>query len=608
MNMSKKHSSSKEYFNKRKILEMEKHFIDCYRKYPNQFFKVFFGLYKGNYKNIILSSVFFIIKSCPEYLLPLVTANIINIATTKPNNAPALFITNLCLTVILLAQNIPMHMLHVRFLSKANRSVEAGLRGAMIRQLQQLSLSFHMSTPSGNIQSKIMRDVENIEAFSGQIFTTFLKVLVSMTITLCIVITKNFTVFLMFLICVPVACIVASRFKKPLRNRNREFRKEVEHTSSEVFDMIELVPITKAHALENEQIKKLTGEVTAVAERGYRLDFIQSLFGSVHWVLFSLFQVICLMFTGYLAYKGEIKNIGDITLYQSYFTALIGYVNSIIALMPIIAKGAESINSIGEILSSTDIEYNRNKKRLALLNGVYEFKNVCFHYDNETPVLKDFNLKVNKGETVAFVGESGSGKTTLLNLIIGFYKASSGSITIDGTDINDLDLQSYRQHIAVVPQKTILYSSTVKDNITYGNPSISKEQLDAVIEAAQLKDVLKHLPKGINTQVGEHGDKLSGGQKQRIAIARAIIRDPSVIIFDEATSALDSVSEKEIQDAINHLTKERTTFIVAHRLSTIKNADTIVVVKNGRCVEHGTYDELLNKKGEFYNLRQAGTV
>ncbi len=606
--MHKKHPSSKERFNKQKILQMEEQFIDCYRKHGNRFFRIFLGLYKGNYKNLLLSSVFFILKASPEYLLPLITADIINLATNKPENAITLFLFDLLFAVLLLVQNIPNHMLHVNFLSKANRSVEAGLRGAMIRQLQQLSLSFHKSTPSGSIQSKIMRDVENIEAFSNQIFTTFLRILVSMSITLTIVITKNIIVFFMFLVCVPFACITVYNFRKPLRTRNREFRKEVEHTSSEVFDMIELVPVTRAHALQHKEIEKLTNEVTAVAERGYRLDFIQSLFGSVHWVIFSLFQVLCLMFTGFLAYKGKITNIGDITLYQTYFTSLIGYVNSIIALMPILSKGAEAINSVGEILSCTDIEENKNKRRIKKLDGVYEFKNVSFNYDDETPVLKGLDLKVNKGETVAFVGSSGSGKTTILNLLIGFYKPTSGTITVDGKDLNEIDLNSYRRHISVVPQKTILFSSTVKENITYGNPNISKKHLNSVIEAAQLKTVIENLPHGIKTQVGEHGDKLSGGQKQRISIARAIIRDPSVIILDEATSALDSVSEREIQNAINTLTKKRTTFIVAHRLSTIKNADKIAVIKDGRCVEYGTYDELLEMKGEFYELRQAGTV
>ena len=227
-----------------------------------------------------------------------------------------------------------------------------------------------------------------------------------------------------------------------------------------------------------------------------------------------------------------------------------------------------------------------------------------FHYnDDDRLVIKDFNLSVKQGETIAFVGESGSGKSTIVNLAIGLFKATSGEITIDGKNIKDLDMRSLRRHIAVVPQNTILFNGTIKENITYGRQGVSKAELTSVIEAANLTNVIEKLPNGLNTDIGEHGGKLSGGQRQRISIARALIRDPDVIIFDEATSALDSVSEAEIQSAINNLTNNRTTFIVAHRLSTIKNADKIAVMKDGKCVEFGTYDELMKLKGEFYNYK-----
>ena len=226
------------------------------------------------------------------------------------------------------------------------------------------------------------------------------------------------------------------------------------------MDMIELVPVTRAHSLENKEIKKLTGEMTTMAERGYRVDFLQNVFGAINWVTFSVFQIICLFFSGYLAYKGEITNIGDITLYQSYFTTLLGYVSSIIALMPVFAKGAESINSIGEIINSHDVEDNEGKIKLKNLEGEYVFKNVDFAYDEKSPVLRDFSLTVKKGETIALVGESGAGKSTVLNLVTGFNRINGGSLLIDGIDINDIDLRSYRKHISIVPQKTILFSGT----------------------------------------------------------------------------------------------------------------------------------------------------
>ena len=238
------------------------------------------------------------------------------------------------------------------------------------------------------------------------------------------------------------------------------------------------------------------------------------------------------------------------------------------------------------------------------LDGSYEFKDVYFKYDDKTPVLNGFSLTVKPGETVALVGESGSGKSTVLNLVIGFNKPESGSFKIDGIDAGDIDMRSYRRFISVVPQNSILFSGTIRENITYGRRHVTDELLNYAVKAARLESVIEKLPDGLDTMVGEHGAKLSGGQRQRISIARAIIRNPRVIIFDEATSALDSVTESEIQKAIENLTENRTTFIVAHRLSTIKNADKIAVVDNGRCVEYGTYDELMAKKGQFYRLKQ----
>ncbi|MBR2042851.1 MAG: ABC transporter ATP-binding protein [Clostridia bacterium] len=601
--MSKKTNKSKKILNSAEILKREEQFIECYRKYNGKGLRILLGLYKGDYDNLFLSSLFFVVKSIPEWVLPLITADVINLVIARPDNFVFRLMLDLIIALVVLLQNIPTHMLHSHFFSKAKRRVEAGLRGAMVRKLQQLSIGFHKEMPTGKIQSKVMRDVENVEALSSQMFTVVMRVISNMTITLVVVLTKSITVFIMFLICIPFFAFIIAKFKKPLKNRNSEFRKTVENTSSSVIDMIELVPVTRAHALEEKEIKKITNEVTDVAHKGYRLDFIQSLFGSVIWVLMSLAQVVCLIFTGYLAVKGTIQNVGDITLYQTYFTTLLGHVNGIIAIMPILAKGLESVTSIGEILAAGDIEDNKGKEKIKEIKGSYQFNNVYFKYDDQSRVLNGINLKINEGETIALVGESGSGKSTIISLVTGFYKPTSGEILLDGKNIESIDLQSYRRFLSVVPQKTILFSGTVKENITYGNPRISKERLDEVIDAAQLRSVIEKLPKGLNTSVGEHGDKLSGGQKQRIAIARAIIRDPKVIIFDEATSALDSASELEIQKAIENLTKNRTTFIVAHRLSTIRNADKIAVIKNGKCVEFGTYDELMAKKGEFYNLK-----
>ena len=233
--------------------------------------------------------------------------------------------------------------------------------------------------------------------------------------------------------------------------------------------------------------------------------------------------------------------------------------------------------------------------------ALLEVKNVFKSYERE--ILHDLNFCVQKGEVIGIIGESGCGKSTLVNLIPRFYDATQGTVSVDGRNVKDYPFLQLRSQIGIVPQQSILFKGTIRDNITYGIENVSEEQLQEVVKAANLTDLIESLPKGLDTMVGEHGGKLSGGQRQRISIARALIRNPQVIVLDEATSALDSISEKLIQEALNNLTKGRTTFIVAHRLSTIRDADKIAVIADGHCVEYGTFEELMALKGEFYQMK-----
>ncbi|MFA6857959.1 MAG: ATP-binding cassette domain-containing protein, partial [Treponema sp.] len=292
-------------------------------------------------------------------------------------------------------------------------------------------------------------------------------------------------------------------------------------------------------------------------------------------------------------------------MYQSYFTTIVGQISAVIGLLPVITKGLESVDSVGDILLSGDIEDSDRKPKLEKVDGHIELKNVSFAYPGSTvPVLNKINLDIPKGSTVAFVGGSGAGKSTILNLVIGFLKPTAGQVLIDGHDLMSVSMKSYRTHLSVVPQQSILFTGTIRENITYGKDDINDGRLEQVIKAANLDDVIADMPDGLSTMVSEHGNNLSGGQKQRISIARAFIRDPSILVLDEATSALDSVSEKKIQDALQHLIKGRTTLIVAHRLSTIRNADHIAVIAGGGIEEYGTYDGLMQKKGIFYRMHE----
>lgn len=587
-----------------KGIDVESWFIECYKKHKGHPMQILLGLYKGNYHKFFLAVIFFFIKHAPVWVLPIVTANIINDITSGSSETYQNIIIQAMIMIVLVALNIPMNYMYTRYKSLATRYAETGLRRALVRKLQQLSISYHKETQSGRLQSKIMRDVEAVETLSTQMFLSILNIALNIAIALIVTINKSLVVFIFFLLTTPIAAATMVFFRNVMKKRNNEFRKEMEETSARVMEMVELIPVTRAHALEEEEVQKMSGQLFAVAEKGYRLDVIQSLFGSVGWAIFQIFQVVCLGFTGFLAIKGTVMP-GDITLYQSYFATIVSQVSSLMSLIPTIAKGIESVNSIGEVLLEDDIEQNEGKEIIKDIYGEFDFKDVTFRYNNiDRPVLHNLNLHVDKGETIALVGESGAGKSTILNLVIGFNQVNSGEVLIDGHNMKDIDLRSYRKYLAVVPQTSILFSGTIRDNITYGVDNVDEATLDEIVKAANLTDLINSLPDGLDTMVGEHGGKLSGGQRQRISIARALIRNPKVIVLDEATSALDSISEKLIQEALNNLTKDRTTFIVAHRLSTIKDADKIAVIADGHCVEYGTYDELMNLKGEFYQMKK----
>ena len=587
-----------------KGIDVESWFIECYKKHKGHPMQILLGLYKGNYHKFFLAVIFFFIKHAPVWVLPIVTANIINDITSGSPETYQNIIIQAMIMIVLVVLNIPMNYMYTRYKSLATRYAETGLRRALVRKLQQLSISYHKETQSGRLQSKIMRDVEAVETLSTQMFLSILNIALNIAIALIVTINKSLVVFIFFLLTTPIAAATMVFFRNVMKKRNNEFRKEMEETSARVMEMVELIPVTRAHALEEEEVQKMSGQLFAVAEKGYRLDVIQSLFGSVGWAIFQIFQVVCLGFTGFLAIKGTVMP-GDITLYQSYFATIVSQVSSLMSLIPTIAKGIESVNSIGEVLLEDDIEQNEGKEIIKDIYGEFDFKDVTFRYNNiDRPVLHNLNLHVDKGETIALVGESGAGKSTILNLVIGFNQVNSGEVLIDGHNMKDIDLRSYRKYLAVVPQTSILFSGTIRDNITYGVDNVDEATLDEIVKAANLTDLINSLPDGLDTMVGEHGGKLSGGQRQRISIARALIRNPKVIVLDEATSALDSISEKLIQEALNNLTKDRTTFIVAHRLSTIKDADKIAVIADGHCVEYGTYDELMNLKGEFYQMKK----
>jgi len=560
-------------------------------------------LYHGQYLKIVLSIVLFAIKNSPVWILPVIIARMIDIISdTKKYSIHDLWVVGIIFLFIIL-QNIATHTLYVRVFSGALNTMQLRLRSSIVRRLQELSISFHDNFQSGKLQTKVLRDVETLEILSRNLMNSAFPAVLTIIVAFSVTVQRQPIVALFYLFSVPIASSLVFVFSKKMTKRNVEYRNEIESLSVRVVEMIQMIPITRAHAVEKLELSKMDSQLEKVKRKGIHLEVIGALFGASSWTSFQIVMLVCLMFTSILAFNKKIS-VGEVVLFQSYFAMIVGAVNLILNSYPELARGFESIRSIGEILESPDIEQNEGKLPVTSVKGHFIFDNVSFSYEKGSQyAINNLTLEINPGESVAFVGESGSGKSTLMNLVIGFRRPLKGRILIDGKNMQELDLRQYRKFLAVVPQNTILFSGSVRENIMYGIDKISDSEIWNILDAANASKFVSKLPKGLDTRLGEGGARLSQGQRQRIAIARAFIRDPKVIVLDEATSSLDVLSESLIKEALRRLIKGRTTLIVAHRLATISDADRIVVLKNGECIETGTHSQLMDAKGDFYRFK-----
>lgn len=581
-------------------------------KKKSGFFK---KIIKINKWNIILSTLIYLLQALPVWITPILTAYIINLVTTTLT--AGLPITHeiwrtiiICSAIILvvIVSNVPTTVWRYRVISKINRRTSAGIKSAVVRKLQHLSITYHKDMQSGKIQAKFLKDTESIDALLANVMHSFIPCAINVIMAVAISIYNNGLVSLFFLLIIPINVLLPKFFSNKIKKTNRAYRVKIEELGAKMNTMLEMMPVTRSHGLEKTEIVHIDRTIQELSGSGVKMDKTVSHFGSWLYVVNAILSASCVVFCSILALN-KIIGVGDIVLYQSMFSQISGSVSAIIGLIPAIATGIEALNSVSEIMNSTEVETNIGKKEIPMIKGNIRFEKVSYCYpDGEQDVVHGLSLDVKQGECIAVVGASGSGKTTLMNLIIGFMFPNSGNIFIDENRIEELNLLEYRQHISVVPQNSILFKGSIKENITYGKENYSEKELEKVIEMANLQEFLKDLPEGINTEVGEHGGKLSGGQRQRITIARALIRNPSILILDEATSALDNISEFHVQKAISSSIKGRTTFIVAHRLSTIRNADRIIVMEQGKMVECGTYEQLMEKKGKFYKLKELSEI
>ncbi len=571
--------------------------------------KTLLYLYREDGSKIALSMLFYVIKHSPVWLMPLVVANVIDIISNPSTHSISELWLNGGILAASVVQNIPTHYLHIKFMSAATHNMETNLRSAIARRLQQLSLGFYHQKSTGTLQTKILRDVEAIEKLTTNLFQ-FLPATV-LTILVAIVTTAFRAPWFLgfFLLTVPAAVILVRMLRNPIRDRNHALRQQIEALSAHLIEMIKLIPITRAHGIEEAQIARIEGKLITVKQAAMQLDSINAIANASSWVTFRLFDCVCLLTSAWLAYTRQLGvTPGDVVLLTGYFDSLTNSVIQITNLLPQIGQGFESIRSVGEILECPDLEHNQGKATVNSVRGCFTFESVSFTYPHtKRHAIKDFSLHVEPGETTAIVGPSGAGKSTLLNLVIGFLRPTAGQILLDGCDMQTLDLRTYRRFLSVVSQETILFEGTVRENILYGTNHIERELLLQAIQDANAEEFIRELPQALETRIGENGTKLSGGQRQRLAIARALIRDPRVLVLDEATAALDTASEALIQEALERLMQNRTTFVVAHRLSTIRKAHRIVVIEQGRISEIGSHDQLLANSGTYAKLHALQT-
>ncbi len=553
------------------------------------------------YTSMILA---LIVKHSPMWATPFLIARVIN-TLAEPAVYPASQLNLYFIVVALLTlQNVLSHTFYVSMLSGAVRDLEKALRSALVTRLQQLSIAFHDRTETGRLQAKVLRDVEQVQMFCMLIGEAGTLAVLSFIFAVTVTAIREPRLLIFFFLMTPLIAGLRELFGRRIRERNSAFRSEIERMSADVTEMLNMIPVVRAHGLEEEAARRMDSQFSAVNQRGRRLDRINALFGSSAWVMFQLSMISGLIVLSWFCRKGWIT-VGDIVLYQALFSTMIMCVTQLLNIYPQLARGVESIRSIGEVLECPDLEHNRGRQEVDALHGQVQFENISFHYEGgNSSAIRDFSLEVTPGECIALVGPSGGGKSTLMQLLIGFRRPQEGCIRFDGQDMEELDMRTARRFISVVPQETVLFSGSIRENIIYGLHGISDQQVNEVLAAANLTELVASLPKGLDTRIGEDGALLSGGQRQRIAIARALVRDPQILVLDEATSALDVVSEKKVQEAIDHAVENRTTFIVAHRLSTIRKADRIVVLKEGRLQELGSYDELMARAGLFFEMQQ----
>ena len=563
--------------------------------------KRFIQYYKPYKKLLALDMLASLLISIIGMVYPVVTNKMLNI-----------YIPQKMYTTIVIAGAIVLGLYVLRLLLRyfvqyyghlIGVGMQSKMRSDLFSHLQKLPFRFYDNHETGRIMTRMTSDLFEVCELAHHGPENLLISSVMIILSFGYLVSIDWVLTLIIFTCVPILVVVTMYFRKRMRAAFDARRKSNATINAAVESSVTGIRVTKAYTNSQREMDKFEVGNEQFVDSSKKVYNAMALFHSSTAFVTDIFNVFILIAGGLFLYAGRIS-FGDYSTFIVSVNLFISPVNTLISFMEQYQNGVSGFKRFLEILDEEPEEDAPDAKELTDVEGVIEFKDVSFQYEQTKEVLQHVNLKLEKGRKLALVGPSGGGKTTLCHLLPNFYKLApdGGSILIDGTDIRQLTMESVRRNIGIVQQDVFLFVGSIRDNILYGRPDATEEEIFEAARRANIHDYIMTLPRGYDTEIGERGVKLSGGQKQRLSIARVFLKDPAILILDEATSALDNTTEVLIQQALDELCKGRTTLVVAHRLSTIRNADEIAVVLGGQITEQGTHEELIAKNGTYKEL------